>query len=315
MLILASRLITLVALVGLCLKVFPGLRASRMEWSLAQRLFRYGGWLTVIGVIDPFLAYSERFLIGTIISAAALGYYAVPSEGVLRLAFVPASLAMTLFPAFSALAGRQDRQRLGMLFARSVKYCLLVLGPIILLLILFADDLLSAWLGSDFASHSQRVLQLLAVGAFVNYLEYIPLNLLKGVGRPDIVAKLHLAELPIYLVLVWLATLTWGLVGTAAIWSARIAVDGVILFGAATLTGRFSASVFWRNGLVISALAFLALAATAVTVRGLASMLPVPVEWTLLSLTFGLFAFVGWTRLLDELDRTTVVRAVLVWRE
>ena len=48
-------------------------------------------------------------------------------------------------------------------------------------------------------------------------------------GRPDLTAKLHLAELLPYLLLLAWCTQTWGIVGAALVWALRVAVDALVL--------------------------------------------------------------------------------------
>jgi O-antigen/teichoic acid export membrane protein len=92
---------------------------------------------------------------------------------------------------------------------------------------------LTLWLGADFAQHGYRVLQWLAVGVFINCLALIPFTLVQGVGRPDLTAKLHLIELPLYLSALWWLISAHGVEGAAIAWTARMGVDGAVLFGMA----------------------------------------------------------------------------------
>ena len=130
-LILVARFGALSALVALALRIFPKVRKFSAHFSLFPRLFSYGCWITVSSVVGPILVYLDRFLITSLLSIAAVAYYSAPYEAVTRLWIIPASLVMSLFPAFSALEGIRDRQRLGTLFALSVKFELLTLGPIV----------------------------------------------------------------------------------------------------------------------------------------------------------------------------------------
>src|SRR5260370_7975801 len=93
-----------------------------------------------------------------------------------------------------------------------------------------AQDGLKLWLGAEFAQHSFRVLQWLAVGVFLNGMAQVPFSLLQGVGRPDLTAKLHLIELPMYLGLMWWLISKRGIEGAAIAWSARAAIDALFLF-------------------------------------------------------------------------------------
>jgi O-antigen/teichoic acid export membrane protein len=133
-LILLARVGALAAFVVMNLRINPQLRRYLGSFALFPRLFSFGGWITVTSIVGPILVYLERFLIASLMSMAAVAYYSAPYEAVTRLWIIPASLAMTLFPAFSSLEGVRDRQKLGTLFARSAKYILLVLGPIVLII-------------------------------------------------------------------------------------------------------------------------------------------------------------------------------------
>jgi O-antigen/teichoic acid export membrane protein len=134
-----------------------------------------------------------------------------------------------MFPAFSASFG-QDRSRIAALYKRSVKYVFLVLFPLVLLTMALAHRGLALWLGADFAQHSFRVLQWLALGVLINSLAQVPFALVQGAGRPDLTAKLHLIELPVYLLALWWLISTYGVVGAAIAWTARVGVDALVLF-------------------------------------------------------------------------------------
>ncbi|MGH7407499.1 MAG: polysaccharide biosynthesis C-terminal domain-containing protein, partial [Candidatus Methylomirabilales bacterium] len=119
------------------------------------------------------------------------------------------------------------------LLTRSIRYILLVLGPIVAIIVAFAQDILRMWLGTEFASQATLPLQILAVGVLVNSLGWVPLSLIQAVGRPDLTAKFHLAEVPIQVILVWLLVNAWGIEGAALAWSLRVTLDGILRFLAA----------------------------------------------------------------------------------
>jgi O-antigen/teichoic acid export membrane protein len=134
-----------------------------------------------------------------------------------------------MFPAFS-VSFVKDRGRAAVLYWRSLKFILLALFPIILLIVVLARNGLTLWLGADFAQHSTRVVQWLAIGVVANSLALVPFSFVQGVGRPDLTAKLHLLELPVYLgVLFWLVHAD-GIEGAALAWSARTVLDALVLF-------------------------------------------------------------------------------------
>lgn len=313
-LLLVSRFIALLALVTLDLRVFQNLRKFSASFGLFRRLFTYGGWVTVTSIVAPVLGSLDRFLIASLLSIAAVAYYTAPYEAVARLWIIPGSLTMTLFPAFSALWGIEERQRLERLFARSLKYVLLALAPIVLMLVLFAREVLQTWLGSDFAMHSVTVLQILALGILVNSLAQPPYALLQGVGRPDITAKLHLLELPIYVGIAWVLVSRWGIAGAAAAWTLRVALDALLLFVAAFKVCQLSRRLLAANGLTVTAFVLLLLLAAAYALRSLSGSLPLFTQLILFVPLFGLFAWVVWSNILDAWDRGALVKVIKLWQ-
>ncbi len=212
------------ALRGMALRGMGLWRAHRV-----LPLLRLGGWMTISNVISPLMVYLDRFLIGALISTTAVAYYAVPYDMVAHMGTIPAALVVLLFPAFSTRY-KEDPAQMRLLFGQGVRYTALSLLPLMLIAIALADAGLRWWVGAEFAVQGTRVLQWLALGRFVNGLAQIPFAFLQGIGRPDITAKLHLAELPLYAALVWTLTARYGIEGTAMAWGARVAVDAALLF-------------------------------------------------------------------------------------
>src|SRR5882724_868228 len=231
--LVAGRLFAWIAHLLLCLRVLPELRRG-IVWqrALISTLLRFGGWMAVSNIVGPLMVTLDRFLIGALISVSAVAYYATPYEVVTKFWLIPGALVGVLFPAFST-SSAQDRNRTALLFGRSVKCILLVLFPVILLVIAFAQDGLTVWLGAAFAANSVRVLQWLAVGVFINSLAHVPFALVQGVGKPDLTAKLHLLELPVYLGALFWLTERYGIEGAAIAWTGRVTLDALVLFAMA----------------------------------------------------------------------------------
>jgi O-antigen/teichoic acid export membrane protein len=134
-----------------------------------------------------------------------------------------------LFPAFSA-TNAVDRARLAFLYESGVKYIFLFLLPLTLVLVIFAPEGLALWLGSDFAHNSASVARLLAVAVLVNSTAHVPFAHLQSVGRPDLTAKIHLMELPVYVVMLFFLARHWGITGVAVAWLLRVMIDTFLLF-------------------------------------------------------------------------------------
>jgi O-antigen/teichoic acid export membrane protein len=193
-----------------------------------RALLKFGGWITASNLIGPLMVYLDRFVIASLIGVAAVTYYVTPYEIVTRLWLIPGALVATLFPVF-AMKAQSDQSRTAN-FSRSSATALFVLMfPICLAIVAFAEDGLRLWIGQDFAEKSTAILRWLTVGVLVNSIAQIPFALIQSAGRADLTAKLHIAELPFYLLVLWWLIGRYGVLGAAIAWTLRAAVDALLL--------------------------------------------------------------------------------------
>jgi O-antigen/teichoic acid export membrane protein len=213
-----------------CFQAWPELRHEYGVHSSSMRsMIHFGGWMTVTNIVGPMMSTFDRFVLGALISVSAVAYYSVPSEMVGRLLLLPVTLMGVLFPAFST-AHAADRDRFAALFESGLRYILVTLFPITVALVALAPDGLRFWLGNDFAQNSSAVLRYLAVAVFISSVSQVPFALLQGAGRPDITAKLHLFELPLYGVTLFALVKLRGIEGAAIASLLRVTLDAVLLF-------------------------------------------------------------------------------------
>lgn len=301
--IVFARVVFLIASIALAVHEMPALRHRfALDKTLLRPLFTFGGWMTVSNIVSPMMVYVDRFLIGTMLSLAAVAYYATPYEVATKLLIVPSALAGVMFPAFSA-AMATDRLRGAILYRRAAKYVSLFLFPASFVLIVFGRDFLQIWLGHDFAVLSARVLQILSLGVLANGLAAVPFAMIQGTGRADITGKLHLLELPFYLFTAWYLTVHYGIVGTAVAWLLRVTADCILLFLIADRVMGSKHRILWPVAGTICA------GAVAVVIepmlRGLSIRLLVA------GCVIALFALIVWRRALSAEERYAMQRALM----
>lgn len=293
------RLVAWVAHLVACLKVLPVLRRFRVDPGVVGVLARFGGWMTVSNIVSPLMTYMDRFLIGGLISVAAVAYYVTPYELVTKLWLIPSAVLGVLFPAFAATFSR-DRAHTAVLFDRGVRAIFLAMFPVTLVVITLAHEGMALWLGEEFARQSDGVLRWLALGVFINCLGHVPFSLVQGIGRPDLTAKLHLLELPLYGAAIWGLSRHFGLEGVAMAWVLRVAVDTTVLFVVARRL--FPAGAVLLRGTVQMVLVALAAFGVGVLQDGMG----MKVAFLLVILTA--FGLVAWWRILSPGERAFVQR-------
>jgi O-antigen/teichoic acid export membrane protein len=143
-----------------------------------------------------------------------------------------------LFPTFAAQMSERDPQTWH-LFKKAVHWLFVALLPITMTFAIFANELLSFWINPEFAFHSAPLLQIFALGILVNCLAHVPFTLIQGAGLAKLTAKIHAAELPVFLLVLWWLTNKFGLNGAATAWLLRMLVDTALMFAAsAPLLGK-----------------------------------------------------------------------------
>ena len=216
-----------------CLRVQEKIRKEiKIDFKSVKPVLKFSIWITLGNIIAPIILYSDRFLIGALISVVAITYYVTPYELVTRLLMIPVALSGVLFPIFSA-SYVNDPETTKKIFFRGVKFIFLTMYPFILLIITFSYEGIELWLGKDFAIHSSLILQLLATGILMNSLSLIPNNFFQGIGKPKIPTLINLIEFPFYILIMWFSIKFNGIKGAAFAFMIMASIDAIIMYIAA----------------------------------------------------------------------------------
>jgi O-antigen/teichoic acid export membrane protein len=291
----AGRLCAWAVSLKLCLGLVPDLTGRIQAWSAAfLPLVRFGGWITISGLASPLMVSLDRLIIGSMISITAVTYYAVPYQIVAKIPLLPSVMAGVLFPAFSATA-RRDPECAADLLERTSRYALLVLFPAVLVLYCFAPEVLYCFFGAKLSEQSSPAMRWLLIGVLMNGLAFIPYGLVQAANRPDLTAKFHLAELPIYFVALFLLLPRFGIAGAAAAWAIRVTIDSLALFSSSAI---LLPSAKTR---IIHIFSLSLLASVLITCAGR----PDKLEARLVCVCIILIGYsvVGWRHVLDSKDR------------
>jgi O-antigen/teichoic acid export membrane protein len=203
----------------------------RIDRSRVGALFRYGGWITVSGLVSPLLTVFDRVVIGAVLGARSVARYTIPYLLVARVQIVSSSLSRTLFPRFSMLRTAEA----AVVGRDAVSSMLAMMTPLTVIGIFLLDPFLRVWVGEDIARSSAPVGIVLLVGMWVNSLAFVPYAFLQARGRPDLTAKFHLLEIPPYVGGLVLGLHFGGLTGAAWAWTGRVTLDAVLLFWSAAV--------------------------------------------------------------------------------
>lgn len=252
-------------------------------------LLHFGGWLSVSNLVGPLMVYADRFYLASVLPPAAVATYTVPYDTLFRATSLPTTAVAAVFPALAEAQSQPEKSGALVRMATSAMVSLML--PPMFAGLVFAKPLLSLWLGPDFAESSHLIFQILLVGVFVNSCANVPYALLQAHGRSDITAKIHIFELPLFVLVLVLFVKAWGIEGAAWAWSFRVTIDTVLLYlcscwlfpahrddlvaGALAVlaaTGALLLGVFIKAPIVLAALAALVLAGAVLQLRRLLAL-------------------------------------------
>jgi O-antigen/teichoic acid export membrane protein len=224
-----SRVCATVIYFGLCLRVDSSLRHERTpRRALVGTLLSYGGWVTVAAVVVGAMLAIDRFVIGAILGTKSVAFYATPFEASQQLLLISGAFANVLFPGFAANVGR-DRGRTESLFSRGARGTIIGLFPLALICSVLSFEILDLWINHSFAVRGGPVLEILSAGVLINGLAFVAFALIQST-RPDIIAKVALVEIVIYVGGLWALLKLDGIEGAAFAFSLRALFDTAALY-------------------------------------------------------------------------------------
>jgi len=232
-LVLARLIVALMAMKQLWFYI--SLSSAGLIRSHIKPLVNYGVWVTVTGIVSPLMVYGDRFFVSAIVGAAQLPFYAIPQEGMQRLLIIPAALSGALLPQLASL----NLVNAANTYKSNYKRVTIVMFYLCLLVAVLAYPSLAWWISSEFAQNALPIVLILSIGIWLNSMASVPYTLIHAMGNPKITALFHLAELVLYILILWWLTSRYGLVGAAIAWVGRVALDLILL--------HFEANKILRN--------------------------------------------------------------------
>jgi O-antigen/teichoic acid export membrane protein len=294
--------ITWLVYFAMCMHAVPALvRRMRFRVAMIPGLVGFGFWVASSNLVGMMMRSFDRFTIATLVSMDAVSYYIVPARILHKLSVIPLLINRVLYPAF-AHSLTSDRPRTRMLFDRGAKATVLIMFPIVLIVVVFARELMTLWIGAEFAAHSALLVQLLAISALLEGVGNIACALNGAAHRPDVSTKIKAVELPLYLGFMGTMVYWRGAEGAAIACLVRAGADAV----ANWLAARLLLSEIARGGrrlawFTLAALSSMATAALRVDLGAKCLMV--------LAIVAILYA-AAWLALLDDGDHQVVLEGL-----
>ena len=199
--------------------LFPWRPRLKVRWASARPLLGYGLQIVLVDILGAFILTIDNLIVGRLLGTTALGLYAlaftIPQMLTIGLAV---AVSTAVFPAFASI--QRDRPALQRQYLSVQHYTAMVLLPVGVGLFSVAPALVHALYRPAWWPMIPAM-QLLAIFAALQGLVWSAGDTYKAVGRPDILWKIGLAQMPVLVAAVVIGAELDGIVGVAV---ARISV-------------------------------------------------------------------------------------------
>ncbi len=200
---------------------------------------KLGGWITVSNIISPIASYLDRIILGYFLPIKELSFYTTPMDVSTRLWLIPNVVTRVVMPNFSGISN-SNLELLNLNYERGLKFVFFLMGGPVFILIVFAKELMTLWVGSEFANLSYLIAQILIIGVFLNSVSSIPFLLLQARNKAHIPAKISIIFAPVYFIALIYLIPKYGSLGASLIWTMQFLLSMPLLFYYSRLEVKFN---------------------------------------------------------------------------
>jgi O-antigen/teichoic acid export membrane protein len=197
-------------------RVFPALRIqpSHFQWSRVRELTSFSVYVSIIDWSNKLNYSIDAIIIGAYISSAAVALWTVPQRLAEMLQRLTNQLNGVLFPVVVDSDAGNKPERLRAIFIQGTRLSLVSVVPLAASMMMLADPLIRAWVGTKFLD-SIFVAQLLILVVAIRVGNATATTVLKGAGQHRLLALTNAGTAVGNIVLSLLWIRHYGLIGQA----------------------------------------------------------------------------------------------------
>lgn len=201
----------------------------KVSISLAdlKNMLSLGFWFMCLAILNPFLIYLDRLVVGYHLDLRQVGYYATAFEIATRLWLIPTAITRITFSFFANQQGQWTLET-KKYFLNSFKWLIVCMLLVSAVLYCFGPHIIAIWLNKNFAAEITQVLNIILVGIFFNSINWLILSYLQLTPTFSLSVKLVVLQSLVYIIMLGPIVDTYGPIGAAYLWSTRLIVDFIV---------------------------------------------------------------------------------------
>lgn len=207
--------VTILALITIHKKLLPFLSKKYETINIKKELLIFSLPLALSSLSYLFISKTDTIILGYFAPSSAVGIYTVAITVSSILYFIWYAFTWIFLPVISESFSKEDHDETASLFNSTSKWIFLIILPILILIILLSDDILTLLFGTKYSSAAIPLI-ILSLGISTNMLTGLTGNMLIGKGKTrlnlfsEIIGGITNLALNIYLIPLY------GIIGAAA---------------------------------------------------------------------------------------------------
>lgn len=196
-------------------RLLPGLRWRWPGERVRGALLGFSAWSFLSRFASLSYAHADKLMIGALVGVTGLAYFTVAATLANRVLSLTFRLSGVFFPAASALAAKGEMVRLDQVYVKATRYVVFLNAAILVLVAVFAHQILGYWMNDDFARNGATILAVMALSQFVDSLTSLPSLVNDGMGHPRVSGLFAVCRALAGLGIVYVGVAGWGIDGAA----------------------------------------------------------------------------------------------------
>jgi O-antigen/teichoic acid export membrane protein len=217
--VLASGIHVFTVMVALWSRLPRSAHRPSFKIDELRRIWRFAAGMSLIALTGIVLIQIDKVVLSRQLDLLEFGYYALAAVVGMSLAYVTGPVFNAVFPRFSALVARDEREALTHLYHRATQFLAVILLPAACTLAILAMDIMRLWTGNPTtAQHTQTVVAILAVGSAINGLMSMPYALQLAHGWTSLGVRINILLVVLAVPTAVVLGSVYGGPGAASVW-------------------------------------------------------------------------------------------------
>ncbi len=214
---ISANFITVLVFYAWLKKQYPEVlfRFRLIKKKQASKIIGYSKFTFIAMFANQIIYYSDAFVIGYFLTAAAVTHYSIPWTLAEYAKKISMAISQTYAPAISDKEASGDLDEIKSLFVSGTKYMIIISNLLSVGVIILGGAFIAVWMGPEYKELSEAVLVILFINQFFQGPQQISYSVLQGLSKQKYYSYMSIVVSVFNLVLSISLIQEYGIIGVA----------------------------------------------------------------------------------------------------